>query len=70
MRELYFPTGSDTRIISGESGAAGFAGFLSIIKEGDFQAIQDELQLDRSTNLLFINTEGDTDKKVFEEIVT
>ena len=31
IRELYFPIGSDRRIISGESGAAGYAGFVVLI---------------------------------------
>jgi len=69
MRELYYPSGDDMRIISGESGAAGFAGFLSIINEKEFQEIQKELALDKNTHVLFINTEGDTDKEVFRTIV-
>ena len=36
MRALYVPLGNDEQIISGESGAAGLAGFLTIIIEDEF----------------------------------
>lgn len=69
MRELYYPTGSDKRIISGESGAAGLAGFLALINETDFQEVKESLEIDKNTNILFISTEGDTDEKIFQEII-
>ncbi len=69
IRELYFPIGSDKRIISGESGAGGFAGFLALLIEDEFKAIKDALEIDESTNILFISTEGNTDVQVFNEIV-
>jgi diaminopropionate ammonia-lyase len=69
MQKLYYSAGSDPKIISGESGAAGFAGFLSIMKEQNFEPLQDELKLNKNTNILFINTEGDTDKNVFRKII-
>lgn len=69
IRELYFPAGTDKRIISGESGAAGFAGFLALMNESEFKTVKDTLKIDKNTNILFISTEGDTDKQVFGEIV-
>lgn len=63
MQRWYYPTGSDSKIISGESGAAGFAGFLSIMNEKHFKSLRSKLKLNKETNILFINTEGDTDKK-------
>lgn len=69
IRELYFPTGTDTRIISGESGAAGFAGFLALMQESSFKPIKEELGISDKTNVLFINTEGNTDKNSFERII-
>lgn len=69
VRELYFPIGSDKRIISGESGAGGFAGFLALLIEDEFKAVKDALEIDESTNILFISTEGNTDVQVFNEIV-
>ncbi len=69
IRELYFPTGTDKRIISGESGAAGFAGFLALMNESEFKTVKDTLKIGKNANILFISTEGDTDKQVFGEIV-
>lgn len=69
MRELYFPIDSDKRIISGESDSAGFAGFLSLMIEDEFKVIKDALEISENTNILFINTEGNTDAKVFSEII-
>ncbi len=69
MRELYYPVGTDNRVISGESGAAGLAGFLAVMTERGFAPIKEALGIGRGTNILFINTEGDTDRQTFEEIV-
>jgi diaminopropionate ammonia-lyase len=69
MRELYFPMGSDKRIISGESGSAGYAGFLAILEKNDLKSLRDDLKIDKNSNLLFLNTEGDTDKQVFQKII-
>jgi len=69
MRELYFPTGSDERIISGESGVGGMAGFLAIMNDNDLKIVKESLNIDNNTNILFISTEGDTDKQVFGQII-
>lgn len=69
IRELYFPIGGDKRIISGESGAAGFAGFLTLMNENEFKAIRDTIPINENTNLLFISTEGNTDVQVFNNII-
>lgn len=69
MRDLYYPIGLDNKIISGESGAAGFAGFLALLEERDFTSIKKNLKIERNTNILFINTEGDTDKQIFQTII-
>ncbi len=69
IRELYFPIDTDKRIISGESGAAGFAGFLALMNGSEFKTIKDTLEINKNSNILFISTEGDTDKQVFGQIV-
>lgn len=69
IRELYFPIGSDKQIISGESGAAGFAGFLSLMIENEFKAMKDALEIGENTNILFISTEGNTDPQMFNTII-
>jgi diaminopropionate ammonia-lyase len=69
VRRLYFPIGTDKQIISGESGAAGFAGFLALMHGSEYKTIKKALQLNENTNILFISTEGDTDHQVFRQIV-
>jgi len=67
--DLYFPIGSDKRIISGESGAAGFAGFITLMIENEFKVIKETLGINEKTNILFISTEGNTDDQVFNKII-
>ncbi|MCG6190668.1 diaminopropionate ammonia-lyase [Maribellus maritimus] len=69
IRELYYPIGSDPKIIAGESGAAGFAGFISVMQNKSYELVRKELNINENTNILFINTEGDTDKNSFNRII-
>lgn len=69
MKELYLPTAPDKRIISGESGVGGLAGFFAIMNDENFKSVKESLHINSNTNILFISTEGDTDKQVFEQIV-
>lgn len=68
IRELYYPNGDDQRIIAGESGAGGLAGFISIMtmKNG---FLRDRLGITSNTNILFYNTEGATDPENFNKII-
>lgn len=69
MRILGNPLGNDPRVISGESGAVGL-GILSLIKEQeDLKELAKELKLDINSNILLINTEGDTDPDGYRRIV-
>ncbi len=69
VRELYYPGNDDQRITSGESGAAGLAGFLAIMDQQGPEEVRNMLGIDQHTRVLFISTEGDTDKEVFDEII-
>ncbi len=69
IKELYYSNGTDEKIVSGESGAAGLAGFLAIMKEDDFIPLRKELNINEKTNILFINTEGATDIEAFKKII-
>lgn len=69
IRELYFSKGSDTKIISGESGAGGVAGFIAIMTEKECKPIKEELNINETTNILFISTEGATDIDMFNRII-
>jgi len=69
IRELYYPNNADKRIISGESGVGGLAGFISIMTDDKFELLQKELNICSTTNILFISTEGATDENSFNEII-
>ena len=62
---------SDRVITSGESGAAGFAGLLSIMTKNNevSNELKEILELDENSVVLCINSEGDTDPKLYKEIV-
>lgn len=70
IRKLYFPAGTDQRIISGESGASGFAGFLAILTDQRFRDLKEYLQINSETRFLFYSTEGDTDPDNFRKIIS
>ncbi|NLF20030.1 MAG: diaminopropionate ammonia-lyase, partial [Clostridiaceae bacterium] len=69
MRVLANPLGSDARIISGESGAAPFGVISKVLTDPALAEVKETLQLDENSVLLFISTEGDTDKKNFQDVV-
>jgi diaminopropionate ammonia-lyase len=69
MRVLSSPIKSDSRIISGESGAAGFGLFYEIMTNKDLKEWKDKLKIKEDSVLLFFSTEGDTDQESFNKIV-
>jgi diaminopropionate ammonia-lyase len=66
MRLLAKGTGESSPIVSGESGCAGFAAFLSAWMQ---PAIKHQLQLNERSRVLLFNTEGATDLTVYQTIV-
>ncbi len=68
MRELYFPSGNDSMIIAGESGAAGLAGLMALINYRKYASLIDTLNININTRVLVINTEGSTDLGNFKKI--
>lgn len=69
MRVLANPIGSDHRMIAGESGAAPFGCFYELMTNKDYQDLKAALQLNKQSNILFVNTEGDTDVENYRNIV-
>lgn len=67
IRQLYNPVGNDEKIIAGESGAAGFA--LVNLTAADLK-IRQALEIDDSSIILVINTEGATDEENFRKIIS
>ncbi len=69
MRILGNPSGDDTRVISGESGAIT-AGVLSVLMESNqFKAAKEALELNEKSKVLLISTEGNTDPEIYRRIV-
>lgn len=69
MRRLAHPTGTDPKIVAGESGAAGLAGLLALLDAPELVAAREFLQLGRESRVLVLNTEGATDPAGYERVV-
>lgn len=69
MRVLGNPLGDDKKIISGESGAAPFGVVVKVLEDDRYQGMKETLQINEDSVLLFISTEGDTDRKNYLDVV-
>lgn len=69
MRVLSSPSGSDARVVSGESGAATLGCVAEIMTNPKLHSLKEKLRLDENSCVLFISTEGDTDRKNYLDIV-
>lgn len=69
MRILGNPLGKDSKIISGESGAAGFGVASEVLRNDTYATVKEKLGIDEESVLLFFNSEGDTDKENYRKIV-
>jgi len=56
-------------IVSGESGAAGLAGLMALVKDPRLKKAREAIQLNSDSRILLINTEGDTDPRAWQSIV-
>lgn len=70
IKTLYFPAGNDQRVVSGESGVGGFAGFLALMTDPLYRDLKTALGINESTNILVYSTEGATDPDNFERIIS
>ena len=69
MRIMAAPSRGDTPIVSGESGAAAFGAAMNILLDPALASMKEQLELDEHSRLLFISTEGDTDKENYRRVV-
>ena len=69
MRLFYNSNIGDSKIISGESGAAGLAGLLKCLNDSKFEGLNKHIGLNKNSRVLVFNTEGDTDRDSFSKIV-
>jgi diaminopropionate ammonia-lyase len=66
MRVLARPAPGDPAIVAGETGASGLAALLAADELDDVRAV---LGLNRSSRVLLIGSEGDTDPEIYTRIV-
>ena len=69
MRILAAPCRGDSPIVSGESGAAAFGAAANILLDEELADIKEQLGLNENSRLLFISTEGDTDRENYRNVV-
>lgn len=69
MRVLASTVKDDAKIVSGESGAAGFGCAYEILTDKNLAKVKETLGITKDSVLLFVNTEGDTDKENYKKIV-
>lgn len=69
MRMMGNPPRGDEKVISGESGAATLGCVAEIMTNENLAWMRETLQLNESSRVLFFSTEGDTDKKSYQDIV-
>ena len=58
---------SNEKIIAGENSAPGV---ISLIASYEDQIIKQKLQLDENSNILIIGCEGDTDKEMYQKLIS
>ena len=69
MSTYWRPRKGDPQVVSGESGAAALGGLLALCRDQGLAEARERLPLSRSTTVLVLNTEGDTDPESFRQIV-
>ena len=69
MRMLAAPLKGDPAVVSGESGAVGMGLLASIMEDAACAELRQALELDTSSQVLLISTEGDTDPERYRSIV-
>lgn len=69
MRVLAAPKKGDPAVVSGESGAATTGCVANILTREDLADLKEKLHLDENSRILFISTEGDTDKENYRNVV-
>ncbi len=69
MRMLGCPVKGDAQVVSGESGAASFGAFATIMLQDEYREVREKLGLDANSRVLCFSTEGDTDPERYRRIV-
>jgi diaminopropionate ammonia-lyase len=66
VRALAFPVPGDPAVVAGETGASGLAALLALRNR---DSLRRQLELDASSRVLLIGSEGDTDPELYRQII-
>ncbi|HPV09010.1 MAG TPA: hypothetical protein PLD57_18235, partial [Aggregatilineales bacterium] len=69
MRVYGVPLDDDPFIVSGESGSVTLGALMFIMELDELAGLREKLGLDRNSQVLLINSEGNTDPNHFRRIV-
>jgi len=69
MRVYSVPLDGDPPIISGESGAVSLGALMYIMEREEGAALKEQLALGKDSQVLLINSEGNTDPEYFRRVV-
>lgn len=69
MKKLYSNPFVEQKIVSGESGAAGLAGFIALMTNPELFELQKSLGINGNTRVLCYSTEGATDPANFQKVI-
>ena len=69
MRTLARPMPDDPAIEAGPSGACGFASLIAVMRDSSLRPVRDALGLGSSSRVVVINTEGATDRDLYDRVV-
>jgi diaminopropionate ammonia-lyase len=69
MRMYATPLKGDPFIVSGESGAVTLGALSAILTENGVDELKSFLEIDEDSQILLINTEGNTDPIQFRQII-
>ncbi len=69
MRVYGMPLKGDPVVVSGESGAVTLGALMFILENSGLRQLKQQLALDKNSQVLLINTEGNTDPDHFREVV-
>ena len=69
MTTLAYPVSGDPVIISGESGASGLAALIGLCKTHEFNNFNEKICLNKTSSVLVINSEGDTDQSNYKRVM-
>jgi diaminopropionate ammonia-lyase len=70
VKSLYYPVDGDSRIMAGESGAAGLAGLIALCTASEFAEAKEKLGISRDLSAMLIMTEGPSNPVSFKRIVS